>query len=413
MWIRKKIEIGWLDLAGGLVQCCLPGDRDAVQEAIRRVWNSRDLFTCLSIRSGFDLLLNTLRWEPGSEIIMSGLTIRDMPRIVEQHGLVPIGIDLDPQTLAPSLSDLEQAITPRTKAIVIAHLFGGLCDLDGIAELARRHQLLLIEDCAQAYVGNHDQGDPRADVSMFSFGPIKTNTALAGAIFRVRKLELLAALQANHARWPRQSRWSFAKRIFKYTAIAAASTRWGLRCLVNYFRWRGRDHDQFVAHAARGFAGPGFFQRIRQRPSIPLLRLLLSRLQDFDPGLVVDRQQRGLRILSELAPRFLAPGAKANRPTFWVLTLLVDQPQRLVEELWRQGFDATHRCSMEIVGQQSLPGCQFILDHLVFLPFDPRIPDGELQRLVQCILTSETRSPSYVEGQTQERTEQTLMDTDA
>lgn len=395
MWIRKKIDIGMGDLAWGLMHCLLPGDRDAITEAIRRAWKCRDAFPCLSIRSGFDLLLKTCDWPVGSEIILSGLTIRDMPRIVQQHRLVPIGIDLDPQTLSPNLAELERAITPRTKAIVIAHLFGGLCDLDGIVDLARRYQLLLIEDCAQAYVGNHDLGDPRADISMFSFGPIKTNTALAGGVFRIRRGELLAAMQANHARWPRQSRLSFAKRIMKYATIALASTRWGMSGLARWFRWRGGNHDQFVAQAARGFAGSGFFDRIRLRPAVPLLRLLLTKLLDFDPSGIVTRQQRGLRMLADLAPRFIAPGAKANRPTFWVMTLLVDEPQSLVEHLWSHGFDATHRSSLEIVGDKPLPGCQFILDHLVFLPFDHRIPDAELNRLVQRILETETHSPSF------------------
>ncbi len=395
MWIRKKIDVGIGDLAWGLMQCLLPGDRDAITEAIRRTWKCRDAFPCLSIRSGFDLLLETCNWPAGSEIIMSGLTIRDMPRIVQQHRLVPIGIDLDPQTLAPNLIEIEQSITPRTKAIVIAHLFGGLCDLDGIVELARRHQLLLIEDCAQAYVGNHDLGDPRADVSMFSFGPIKTNTALAGAVFRIRRGELLAAMQANHARWPRQSRWSFAKRILKYSTIAIASTRCGMNFLASWFRWRGGNHDQFVAQAARGFAGPGFFDRIRQRPAVPLMRLLLTKLLDFDSAVVVARQQRGLRLLGDLAPRFIAPGGKSGRPTFWVLTLFVDQPQSLVEHLWAQGFDATHRSSLEIVGVKPLAGCQFILDHIVFLPFDNRIPDSELHRMVQRIVETATHSPTF------------------
>lgn len=398
MWIRKRIDIGGGDLAMGLIHCLLPGDRDTITEAIRRVCNGREVFPCLSIRSGFDLLLETCNWPAGSEVIMSGLTIRDMPRIVEQHGLVPIGVDLDPGTLAPAAAEIERQITPRTKAIVVAHLFGGWCDLEAIIEVARKYQLLLIEDCAQSYVGNHDWGDPRADVSMFSFGPIKTNTALAGAVFQIRRPELLAAMQANHGRWPRQSRWSLARRICKYTAIKIASTRWGLSLLASWFRWRGRNHDQFVALAARGFAGSGFFRRIRQRPALPLLRLLLARLQDFDASQIAGRQQRALRLLSELAPHFVAPGNQAERPTFWVLTLLVDRPEDLVHHLWKHGFDATHRSSLEPVGIQPLPGCRFILDHLVFLPFDAQIPASELQRMVQAILDSGTHSPDWTTG---------------
>ncbi len=58
-------------------------------------------------------------------------------------------------------------------------------DLDEVARFARDHGPLLVEDCAQAFRGPESMGDPAADVSMYSFGTLKTSTALGGAVLRV------------------------------------------------------------------------------------------------------------------------------------------------------------------------------------------------------------------------------------
>ena len=93
-------------------------------------------------------------------------------------------MDIDPGTLAVRPWMLEAALTPRTRVVLVAHLFGGRMDLGGIARFAR------IAACsssgtAQAFQGPKRMGDPASDVSMYSFGTLKTSTALGGAVLRV------------------------------------------------------------------------------------------------------------------------------------------------------------------------------------------------------------------------------------
>jgi dTDP-4-amino-4,6-dideoxygalactose transaminase len=401
MWVRKRIDIGYWDLLWGLVQTSLPTDPRWAVQRIVRIWGAEDSVICLSIRSGFDLFLQSANWSPGSEIVMSGLNIPDMPRIIRQHGLVPIGVDLDPLTLSPTLEDLERVITPRTKALLVAHLFGGLVDLDPYFEFARKHNLVLIEDCAQSYVGNHDLGDPRADVSMFSFGPIKTNTSLAGAILRVRQTDRLARMLTHQSTWPTQSRYAFVKRIGKYSIAKMMGSRLGMSLLFQSCKLRGKDHDRFVSQAARGFPGSDFFDQIRQQPALPLLRMLARRLEGFDAAAMVKRQQRALRFMKRLRDRapqieLFSPGEKLNRQTYWVLTLLVNEPDRIARELWKAGFDATNRCSLEVMGSQELPNCRKVLNHCLFLPFDQRMSDTDLNRMADVILTANATSPQFL-----------------
>lgn len=146
---RGKIDVGWSDLLFGIGQCLRPRDRDEAQRRVEAIWSTTgEALACLSVRSGFDALLAALAYPPGSEVLMSALTIRDMVRIVEHHGLVPIPIDLDVETLSIRPEGLERAVGPRTKAMVVAHVFGSRMPLDDVIACARRHGLLVIEDCA-------------------------------------------------------------------------------------------------------------------------------------------------------------------------------------------------------------------------------------------------------------------------
>lgn len=410
MWVRKKIEISPVEMLDGLFGCCLPANREQLLAEIGTAFAASQSFICLSIRSGFDLLLQVMNWPAGSEVIMSGLTIPDMPRIVRNHQLRPVGADIELDSLAPPVDALRALITPRTKAIVVAHLFGGRVDLEPICRLAREHNLMVIEDCAQAYVGNDYQGHSSADISMFSFGPIKTNTAVGGAVFAVRNQSLLQLLQQAHDRWPVNGRWSFAKRIFKYAFVRLISTWLVAGTIARVARWFGSDHDQLATRLARGFPGPRFFEKIRQQPSIPLVRLLAKKLQTFDPQTIEIRRRRGIEAAEALRGRVDVLGSQMIDPTYWVFPILVTNREPLVQELWRRGFDGTTRSSLVPVNRiiddsggyiaettgtaAELPHSHFILRNLVFLPFDTSIPAAQIQKMVQLVLQ---RSPSRPE----------------
>ncbi len=385
MWVRKRIEVNPRQLLFGFGQCVVRGDREQITQRIADLWHADESFVCLSVRSGFDLLLHSAAWPAGSEIIMSGLTIPDMPMIVREHGLVPIGVDIELDSMGPQIDQLERAITPNTKAIVVAHLFGGLCDITPILKLARQHDLMVIEDCAQAYVGSSYQGHPEADVSMFSFGPIKTNTALGGAVFRVRDAKYRERLQDEHDNWPVQSRWSFGRRIGKYAMVKLLSTRLVCGTIYRILRMFGKNHDRVASSMARGFAGPHFFRRIRRRPSWPLLSLLHKKLASYDASTAERRSANGQRFAQAIGADQYVLGAKMNRPTFWVLPMLVENPQELVQHLWDAGFDASTHCSLDAISGDDRWVASFILKHIVFFPFHSGMPVEEIDRMANVV----------------------------
>ena len=89
--------------------------------------------------------------EPGDEVITAPNTC--IPTIVgiERAGAVPVLADVEPVTYTLDPEQLERRITPRTRAILPVHLYGQTSDLEALAAIAERHDLLLIEDCAQAH----------------------------------------------------------------------------------------------------------------------------------------------------------------------------------------------------------------------------------------------------------------------
>ncbi len=138
MWIRLRFDVAPRDLALGLLGCCLPGGRDALQAQAERHWShSHQAVAVLSVRSGFDLLLSVLQLPRDSEVLMSALTVPDMVRIVEHHGLVPVPVDLIEHGCTPSLESLRRSVTPATRVLVVAHLFGTRILMEPILQFAR------------------------------------------------------------------------------------------------------------------------------------------------------------------------------------------------------------------------------------------------------------------------------------
>lgn len=120
--------------------------------------------------------------------MMTAINIGDMYKVVEEHGLVPIPVDVDPYTMAPTLESVKAATTDKTKVCLFAHLFGITYDVTPFAEFLNSEGIEIIEDCAQSWRGLNDyRGKPCTLMTMFSFGSIKFNAAFFGAVTIIRE----------------------------------------------------------------------------------------------------------------------------------------------------------------------------------------------------------------------------------
>jgi perosamine synthetase len=398
---RKRLDIGWADLLCGAWYCLRPGrrgHRDIAQRRVESAWSRKGeegrALACLSVRSGFDALLGVLGLPAGSEVLLSAVTLRDMVRIVEAHGLVPVPVEIDPRTLAVCPAALERAITANSRALVVAHLFGSRMPLEPVLRLAREHGLFVIEDCAQAYTGDDgddDRGHPECDVSLFSFGPIKTATALAGGLLTFRDRALRDRTAAAQDAWPVQPRSRFLARVGKYSALKLLSYRSVFTLFAAACRLLGRSHDEIISGSVRGFAGDGFFAKIRHRPSSPLLALLARRLRTFDRSRVTARAALAAEAI-RLLPPLERPGDAAARHSHWVFPVCHGDPDRLMRFLWTQGFDATRGASSLCVVQPPAErpetdpaGSRQMFERLLYLPLHDGMSRRDVERLARAV----------------------------
>lgn len=398
MYARKRLDIGWRDIAFGLTRSAGSSDASAARRRVESWFapeGERGGALCtLSVRTGFDLYLRALALPAGSEVLVSALTIPDMWKIVEHHGLVPIPIDVDAKTLAPSLDLCRRAATPRTRALLIAHLFGTRIALEPYAALCRERGWLLLEDCAQAFTGPDYRGDPLADVSMFSFGPIKTAAALAGGVLRVKDERIVEAMRTAESAYPVQERGVFAQRLCKYAGLKALSYPLPYAAFVKTCAWLGRDHDRVIQSSVRGFAGGSFFEKIRRRPSPALCALLERRLYSGDQRRVARRTERSRQLVRALGGAFDIPGSESALHSFWVFTLLVSDPDRAVAELRAAGFDATRVATMSALpappGREALEPreAQRLLARLIYLPVYPELPQRRVEEMARILRRS-------------------------
>ena len=132
----------------------------------------------LGVASGTDALLIALRGagvEPGDEVITSDFSFFASAGVISRLGARPAFVDIESETYNIDPNLIEAAITPKTKAIIPVHLFGQVADMDPIMEIARRHNLKVVEDAAQA-IGAEYKGRPAGsigDFGCFSFYPSK------------------------------------------------------------------------------------------------------------------------------------------------------------------------------------------------------------------------------------------------
>jgi perosamine synthetase len=395
---RHRLDIVIQDLLFGLTACIWASRRRRLAAEVAKLFPpSENALVCLSVRSGFDLLLGTLAVSPGDEVLVSAVTHPDMVRIIQGHGLRVIPVDLDAATLEPRVELFERALSPRTRAVLVAHLFGGRFDLDPVVAFARRHDLLLIEDCAQAFSGPPDVGDTKANVSMFSFGPIKTASAAGGAVLCVRDAGLLRKMRHAQDRWHVQSRFHYAGRLVKALCLVLLERPLAYGLLVRLCALSGRDLDELVNGAIRAFPASGaadgdLFKKVRRQPSAPLLALLARRLRTFDASRLARRAAVGEHLARHLSPTVRHPGGLAAYRTHWLFPVEVSDPGALVVALRRRRFDASRVTSSiaPVPAPADLSRCEpesanRMMSHIVFLPAYPELPKEDLDRLARAV----------------------------
>jgi len=163
--------------------------------------------------------------QPGDEVIMPSYTFVSTANAFVMRGAVPVFVDIRADTLNLDETKIEAAITPRTRAIVPVHYAGVACEMDTIMDIARRHQLFVIEDAAQGIMSTY-KGRPLGTIGhmgAYSFHETKNIIAGEGGALLVNDPELAERAEIIREKGTNRSQF-FRGQVDKYTWVDIGSS---------------------------------------------------------------------------------------------------------------------------------------------------------------------------------------------
>ena len=177
-YINECIDTNWISSEGPFVERFEAGMANFV--------GRKYATACSSGTAALDIAVSILNLQPGDEVIIPSFTIISCAQALINNGLKPVLLDSDLQTFNINVDTIEEKITPKTKAIMIVHIYGLTVDVNPVLALAKKYNLKIIEDAAEV-IGQTYQGvqcGSFGDVSTFSFYPNKhITTGEGGMVF--------------------------------------------------------------------------------------------------------------------------------------------------------------------------------------------------------------------------------------
>jgi dTDP-4-amino-4,6-dideoxygalactose transaminase len=170
--------------------------RSIFEGYVKETFNLED---CIAVNNGTSALIAPL-WsmnlQHGDEVITTPFTFIATSNAIIIAGGTPVFVDIDPTTLLIDVNKIEQAITSKTKAIMPVHLYGRICEMDKINEIAKKHNLIVIEDTSQSFGAQNQENQyagMMSDCGTFSFYKTKNISTFEGGMICIPKNSKLDA----------------------------------------------------------------------------------------------------------------------------------------------------------------------------------------------------------------------------
>lgn len=161
--------------------------KNVIYEKLQKFFNTKNIFTISSWRAGLFVSLKSLNLEKNSEILVTPISIPDQINSIILAGCKPVFVEMNKETHNFDIEDLKNKINDKTKVIHITYLSGIIPDLEEILEIAKKKNLVIIEDISQAYGAKYKNYNI-GNIGSFSIGSLstgKTLASLAGGILIV------------------------------------------------------------------------------------------------------------------------------------------------------------------------------------------------------------------------------------
>ncbi|MBN2407371.1 MAG: aminotransferase class I/II-fold pyridoxal phosphate-dependent enzyme [Elusimicrobia bacterium] len=361
-------------------------------------------------RRGLCAILKSLKLNKGDEVMLPALTYHALPRIIADMGYSPVFADIEKKSFGFYIAEIEKKINKRTRVIVATHLFGTACDIEGIVDTAKRHEIRVVEDCAQS-LGSRGVSGGRVgtfgDAAFFSFDITKTLNTFGGGMVVTRSKEIAEGVRRDIDGLRPSFKDVAAKIINNYLELLLLNTPLNA---VPLGLLHNRRLYGFIKSLYRGvhgsLAGSGAaFSNIQAI-------IGLKQLKNIDKAVGI-RRRLGERYLEELR------GAEGigrenieylrkdciiggmNRSTFYNFIVLVEDSRRVSDRLAAAGIDTGSReeilenCGNLYDGTNDYREAEYVVRRSLELPMYRGLKDGDISRIVSALkeILSEVREP--------------------
>jgi perosamine synthetase len=265
--IQEVFKRSWLGLGPKVVE---------FEEAWTKYIGSAASVAVNSGTAALHLAVAAFGFKPGAKVLVTGLTFVSSATCILYNGLVPVFVDVDPETLSMSIPDMEHKLTKDSVAIIVVHFGGHPARMDDIVAFAKTHDLKVVEDCAHCAGGEYlgRKLGTWGDIGCFSFEEKKSMTTGDGGMIISDDADLIQPLRAQ--RWVGIDKDTW-RRAAGYTQAGADDQRhWYYQVAVLGFKYNMND-----LAAAIGLAQLKKLDSMNRRRR-ELIRRYLDGLGDLD-----------------------------------------------------------------------------------------------------------------------------------
>jgi perosamine synthetase len=328
-YLLECIRTGWISSEGPFIK--------QFEEKFAAYIGRKEGIAVANGSGALDIAVQALKISPGDEVIMPTFTIISPAQSIVRAGATPVLVESDPVTWNMDVTQIEAKITPKTKAILIVHIYGLPVDVDPVFKLCKKYNLYLIEDAAEMH-GQTYKGKmcgSFGDISTFSFYPNKHITTGEGGMLmvddpliaeRCRKLRNLAFEPNGRRFMHHELGWNYRMTNMQAALGLAQFER------IDEHIIKKRETGNAYQTGLKGIKG---FQ-------LPLEKTRYAENIYWVFGLVADTQE-----LCESTIGKLNVAGIGTRPFFWCMheqpvfkkmRLFVDEKYPVAEKLARNGF---------------------------------------------------------------------------
>lgn len=357
-----------------------------------------------SARYGFYLLLQAMGVGEDDEVIIPALTYFAIPAMVPLLKAKPVFADIGLRTHVLSPDSFSQAITPKTKVVVPTHLFGTPCDMEHICAIAEKHNIKIIEDCAQSTGAKFDgqRVGSFGDAAYYTFGLTKNITTLSGAMITTNDEEIAKFVREKVEaggysplkKSVKEALTGFAMMVATHPKIYWATVHPAVR--IGNILGKDPIHERFGEAERRYEKIPSYYHDQGKALGIQAAVGMkqLDRIEELNGARVVNgiALDRSLQDITGLTtPRY----PKKSEPIYMSFVVHHSNRKGLEKELRKRGVDTTTGYMNDLSDhplfreyKRSCPNAKKANSELLHIPVHPNLTECDRKHIVRSVIES-------------------------